>query len=53
MGRDSSVGKAICYGLDGRESNSGEGEIFHTRPDRSINWEPGLLPEGKTAEAWG
>jgi len=37
-GRDSSVGKATRYGLDGRGSNSGGGEIFHTRPDRS--WVP-------------
>jgi hypothetical protein len=33
--RDSAVGIATCYGLDGRESNPGEGQIFHTRLERS------------------
>jgi len=35
MGRDSSVGIATRYGLDGPgiESRWGGGEIFHTRPD--------------------
>ena len=58
MGRDSSVGIATCYGLDGPGSNPGGGEIFRTRPDRP--WDlPSLLyngyrvfPGGKAAGAW-
>jgi hypothetical protein len=38
--RDSSVGIATSYGLNGRESNPGGGIIFRTRPD----WLCGLLP---------
>jgi hypothetical protein len=34
MGRDSSVGIAIRYGLDGPGSNPGVGKIFRTRPNR-------------------
>ena len=34
MGRDSSVGIATRYGLDGPGSNPGAGEILRTRPDR-------------------
>ena len=34
MGRDSSVGVTIRYGLDGPGLNLGGGEIFRTRPDR-------------------
>ena len=34
VGRDSSVGIAIRYGLDGPGSNPGGGEIFRPRPDR-------------------
>ena len=57
-GRDSSVGIATRYGLDGPRSNSGEGEIFGTRPDQP--WGPSSLlyngyrvfPGGKTAGAW-
>ena len=59
MGRDSSVGIATRYGLDGPgiESRWG-GEIFRTRPDRS--WGPPsllyngyrVLPGGKAAGAW-
>ena len=42
MGRDSSVGIATRYGLDGQgiESRWG-GEIFRTRPDRP--WGPHIL----------
>jgi hypothetical protein len=35
MGRDSSVGIATRYGLDGTGIESRWGEMFHTRPDRS------------------
>jgi len=38
IGRDSSVGIATRYGLDGRGSNLGGGEIFSTSLDRS--WDP-------------
>ena len=34
VGLDSVVGIVACYGLDNPGSNSGGGEIFHTRPDR-------------------
>ena len=58
-GRDSSVGIATHYGLDGPgiESRWG-GKIFGTRPDRPCG-PPSLLyngyrviPGGKAAEAW-
>jgi len=59
MGRDSSVGIATPYGLDGPgiESRWG-GEIFRTRPDRP--WGPPRLLHngyrvflgGKAAGAW-
>ena len=59
MGRDSSVGIATRYGLDGQgiESRWGD-EIFRTRPDRP--WGPPSLlyngyrvfPGGKAAGAW-
>ena len=57
VGRDSSVGIATGYGLDGPGSNRGGGEIFRTRPDRS--WGPPSLlyngyraiPGGKAAGA--
>jgi len=59
MGRDSSVGIATPYGLDGPliESRWG-GEIFRTRPDRP--WDPPSLLHngyqvflgGKAAGAW-
>jgi len=44
-GRDSSVGIATRYGLDGPGSNPGGGEIFRTRPDRPWG-PPGLLYNG-------
>ena len=44
-GRDSSVGIATHYGLDGPGSNAGGGEIFRTLPDQP--WDPpGLLYNG-------
>jgi len=59
VGRDSSVGVATCYGMDGSgiESRWG-GEIFRTRPHRP--WGPPSLlcngyrvfPGGKAAGAW-
>ena len=60
MGRDSSVGIATRYGLDGLgiESPWG-GEIFRARPDRPlgptqppVQWVPGLFPGGKAVGAW-
>jgi hypothetical protein len=36
VGRDSSVGTATGYGLDGPGSNPGGGEIFRTCPDRLL-----------------
>ena len=41
VGRDSSVGIATAYGLDGPGSNPGGGEISGTYPDRS--WGPPSL----------
>ena len=41
VGRDSSVGIATRYGLDGPGSNLGRGEIFRNRPDRP--WGPPSL----------
>ena len=43
MGRDSSVGMATRYGLDGPgiESRWGGGDIFHSCPDRP--WGPPSL----------
>ena len=38
VGWGSSVGTAICYGLDGPEIESRWGEIFRTRSDRP--WDP-------------
>jgi hypothetical protein len=57
-GRDISVGIATRYGLDGRGSNPGGGEIFRTCPDRP--WDsPSLIYNGywvflrgKAAGAW-
>ena len=43
MGRDSVVGMAIRYGLNGRGSNPRGSEIFRTRPDwsgRGVNHQP-------------
>ena len=58
MSRDSSVGIATVYGLDGPEIESRWGEIFRTRPDRPCG-PPSLLykgyrvfPGGKAAGAW-
>jgi hypothetical protein len=56
--RDSSVGIATGYGLDGPGIESGRGEIFRTRPDRP--WGPPsrlyngyrVFPGGKAAGAW-
>jgi hypothetical protein len=53
VGRDSSVGIATRYGLDGPGSNLGEGEIFHTRPDRhpaSYKMDTGSFPGIKRPE---
>jgi len=57
-GRDSSVGIAARYGLDGAGTESRWGRVFRTRPDRP--WAPSSLlyngyrvfPGGKTAGAW-
>ena len=58
-GRDSSVGIATRYGLDGPGIDSRwGGEIFRTRPDRSwglpclLYNEYRVFPEGKAAGAW-
>jgi hypothetical protein len=56
--RDSAVGIATCYGLDGPGIESRWGEIFRTRPDRP--WVPPnflydryrIFPGGKAAGAW-
>jgi hypothetical protein len=46
IGRDSSVGIATRYGLDGPGIESrGGGEIFRTRPDRPLG-PPSLLYSG-------
>jgi hypothetical protein len=58
VGRDSSVGKAIRYGLDGPGIESRWGKMFRTRPDWP--WGPPCLlyngyrvfPGGKAAWAW-
>ena len=44
MGRDSSVGIAIRYGLDVRELNPDGGEIFRFLPGRP--WGPGTVGTG-------
>jgi allophanate hydrolase subunit 1 len=41
MGRDSSVGIATRYGLDGPGSNPGGGKIFRTCPEQF--WDPPSL----------
>jgi hypothetical protein len=58
VGRDSSVGIATRYGLDGPGIESRWGEIFRIRPDRPSG-PPSLLyngylvfPGGKEAGAW-
>ena len=58
MGRDSSVGIATGYGLDGPGIESWWGEIFRSCPDGP--WGPpsllyngyGVFPGGKAAGAW-
>jgi len=58
MGRDSSEGIAIRYGMDGLVSNPGGRKIFRTRPDRP--WAPPSLlyngyrvfSGGKAAGTW-
>ena len=58
MGRNSSVGIAGRYGLEGRELYPGGSEIFRTRPDRpwahSAAYKMGtiFLAETKEAGAW-
>jgi hypothetical protein len=59
MGRDSSVGIAIRYELDGPEIESWWGrDIQHlSRPalepnQPPVQWVPGLFPGGKAAGAW-
>lgn len=52
--RDSVVGAATRYGLDGMGLSSSGGEIFGTRPDWpgvhpascTVQWVPGLFPGG-------
>jgi hypothetical protein len=59
VGRDSSVGIATRYGLDGPEIESRWGRDFQhpSRPalgptQPPIQWVPGLFPGGKAAGAW-
>jgi hypothetical protein len=60
VGRDSSVGIATRYGLDGPGIESRWGRDF-PKPFRPalgptqppVQWVPGLFPEGKAAGAWG
>ena len=59
MGRNSSVGIAISYGLKGPGIESRWGRDFPhpSRPalgpiQRPIQWVPGLFPVGKAAGAW-
>jgi hypothetical protein len=59
-GRDSSVGIATRYGLDGPEIESRWGRDF-PQPSRPalgptqppVQWVPGLFPGSKAAGAWG
>jgi hypothetical protein len=59
VGRDSAVGIATCYGLDGPRIESRWGRDF-SQPSRPalgptqppIQWVPGLFPGGKAAGAW-
>jgi hypothetical protein len=58
MGRDSSVGIATCYGMDGQDIEARKSEIFRTRLDGP--WGPPSLlykgywvvPGGKATGAW-
>jgi hypothetical protein len=59
LGRDSSVGIATRYGLDGPgiESRWGRVSPHPSRPapgptQLPIHWVPGLFPGGKAAGAW-
>jgi hypothetical protein len=59
MGRDSSVGKATGYGLDGPGIEFRWGRDFSHLSRRApgptqppIKWVPGLFPEGKAGGAW-
>ena len=59
MGRDSSVGMAIRYGLDGSgiESQWRRDFLHPFRPALGptqpiTQWVPGLFPGGKAAGAW-
>jgi hypothetical protein len=59
VGRDSSVGIATCYGLDGPGIESRWGRDFPHRPSPALGstqfplqWVPGLFPGGKAARAW-
>jgi hypothetical protein len=58
-GRDSSVGIATRYGLDGSGTESRWGQEFPYpyKPDLGpvhppIQWVPGVFPGGKAAWAW-
>ena len=60
MGRDSSVGIATRYGLDGLgiESRLGRDFPHPSRPvlgptQPPVQWVPGIFPGGKAAGAWG
>jgi len=59
VGRDTAVGIATRYGLDGREIETRWGRNFlqisirELVPTRSpVQWVPGLFFGGKAAEAW-
>jgi hypothetical protein len=58
LGRDSSVGIATRYGLDGPKSNPGGGNIFRTRQEwpwgpHNLTYEyNALFPGGKADGAW-
>ena len=59
MGRDSAIGIATRYGLDGPgiESRWGRGFLHMFRPvlwptQPPAQWIPGLFPGGKAARAW-
>jgi hypothetical protein len=54
MGRDSSVGIATRYGLQGpRIESRWEGEFFQIDPRaHSVQWEPGLFHGRKADRPW-